>query len=144
METFLDGEKTDIEMNPVCSIRTNDQLLKAVQSNDLDSFKKLEEVGLKNSTISLDHSYGEPYLGTILDICCMSKGKSEFAEVLLTLGANVNVINKNRKKAAIHLAAANDCAKALAVLVKHPRTDVNLLDGDENSALHLAVKTGSL
>lgn len=134
----------DVELTPVCPIKTNDQLLKAVQSNDLDSFKKLQEAGLKNSSINLNHLYNEPYLGTILDICCMSKGKSEFAEVLLALGANPNAINKNRKKAAIHLAVASECVDALRVLVEHPSADINLLDGDGNSALHLAAKTGSV
>lgn len=134
----------DVELNNVCSIGSNDQLLRAVQSNDLELFKKILEIGLGNSSIDLDHIFDEPYHGTILDICCISVGRSEFAKILLSVGVDVNVINKNRKKGPIHLAAANGCKDALAVLLAHPPTNVNLLDSDGNSALHLAAKAGNV
>jgi ankyrin repeat protein len=134
----------DVELKPVCSIATNDQLLKAVQTNDLSLFKNLLEIGLGNSSIDLSATFDEPYHGTILDICCVSTGRSEFVRVLLSIGVDVNVINKNRKKAPIHLAAANGCTDALRALLEHSPTDVNLLDSDGNSALHLATKAGQL
>lgn len=122
--TKADG---DFEMVvSACPIRTDDQLLKAVQSNDLDAVRKLREFGLGNTSVNLAREHGEPYLGTILDVCCMSKGRAEFAEALLSLGANANAVGKSRRKAAVHLAAANECADALLVLVAHPSTDVNL------------------
>lgn len=140
---FLNGENmAGIEMNNVCIIGPNEQLLKAVQTNDLDLFKKLMEMGLENSSIDLDHIFDEPYHGTIMDICCTSKGRSEFVKTLLSIGVNVNVINKSRKKAPIHLAAANGNRDALQVLLEHLPTDVNLLDSDGNSALHLSAKAG--
>lgn len=129
-------------MNNVRVIGLNDQLLRAIQSNDLDLFKKLLEIGLSNSSLDLDYIFDEPYHGTILDICCISAGKSEFVKELLSIGIEVNVINKNRKKAPIHLAAANGCKDALYALLENPSTDVNLLDSDGNSALHLAAKAG--
>lgn len=129
-------------MDSVCVIRPNDQLLKAVQSNDLDLFKNYLELGLSNSSLDLNHTFGEPYYGTILDICCMSSGKSAFAKELLWVGVNVNIINKNRKKAPIHLAASNGHEDVLHVILEHPSTDINLLDNDGNSALHLAAKAG--
>lgn len=134
----------DVELNNVCLIGSNDQLLKAVQSKDLELFKKLLEIGLDNSSINLDNIFDEPYHGTILDICCISTGRSEFAKILLSVGVDVNVINKNRKKAPIHLAAANGCKDALYVLLEHPPTNINLLDSDGNSALHLAAKAGNV
>lgn len=132
----------DVEMKNVCTIGPNDQLLKAIQSNDLDLFKKLLEIGLGNSSIDLDYLFDEPYHGTILDICCISSGRSEFARVILSVGVDVNVISKSRKKAPIHLATVNGCVDALCTLLEHPLTDVNLLDSDGNSALHLAAKAG--
>jgi len=129
-------------MKNVCTIGPNDQLLKAVQVNDLDLFKKLLEIGLGNGSIDMDHLFDEPYHGTILDICCISTDRSEFARVILSIGVDVNVIGKNRKKAPIHLATVNGCVDALRTLLEHPPTDVNLLDSDGNSALHLAAKTG--
>lgn len=134
----------DVELKSVCSIGTSDQLLKAVQTNDLSLFKTLLDIGLENSSIDLNTIFDEPYHGTILDICCVSAGKSEFVSVLLSIGVNVNVINKNRKKAPIHLAAANGCKDALRALLEHSPTDVNLLDSDGNSAIHLAAKAGQL
>lgn len=134
----------DVEMNNVCSIGPNDQLLKTVQSNDLSLFKKLLEIGLENLSLDLDYLFDEPYHGTIMDICCITAGKSLFAKVLLSAGVNVNIINKTRKKAPIHLASMNGCKDTLNVLLEHPSTDVNLLDGDGNSALHLAAKAGTV
>lgn len=131
---------TNMEMDNVCSIGPNDQLLNAVQSNDLSLFKKLLEIGLENGSVDLDYLFDEPYHGTILDICCISTGRSEFIKVLLSLGIDVNTVNKNKKKAPIHLATANRNKDALLVLLEHTPTDVNILDSDGNSALHLAVK----
>lgn len=133
---------TDVEMDNVRLIGPNDQLLKAVQSNDLSLFKKLLELGLNNSSIDLDYLFDEPYHGTILDICCISTGKSEFVKVLLSIGVDVNGISKNRKKAPIHLAAANGNKDVVRALLEHPQTDINLLDSDGNSALHLVAKAG--
>lgn len=134
-----------VEMNNVCSIPPNDQLLKAVQSNDLSLFKNLLELGLENSLVNFDHLFNEPYHGTIFDICCMSTGRSEFAKILLSFGiVDVNIINKNRKKAPIHLAAVNGCKDTLRVLLEHPQTNINLLDGDGNTALHLVAKAGNV
>jgi len=133
---------TDVEMKNVCMIGPNDQLLKAVQSNDLSLFKKLLEIGLGNSSIDLDYLFDEPYHGTLLDICCLSTDRSEFARVILSIGVDVNVIGKNRKKAPIHLTTANGCVDTLRILLEHPPTNVNLLDSDGNSALHLAAKAG--
>jgi len=134
----------NFELNNVCSIGSNDQLLKAVQSNDLDLFKKLLEIGLGNSSIDLDSIFDEPYHGTILDICCISTGRSEFVRILCSVGVDVNVVNKSRKKAPIHLAAANGSKDALEVLLEHPPININLLDSDGNSALHLAAKSGNV
>lgn len=135
---------TNVEMNNVCSIGPNDHLLKAVQSNDLSLFKKLLEMGLENGSLDLDYLFDEPYHGTILDICCISMDRSEFIKVLLSVGVDVNAVNKNRKKAPIHLAVSNRCIDALMVLLEHTQTDVNLLDSDGNSALHLAAKIGDI
>ncbi|XP_050424282.1 transient receptor potential cation channel protein painless [Adelges cooleyi] len=135
---------SDMELKDARTIGPYDHLLSAIQSNDLTLFKRLLEVGLDNSSIDLEHEYEEPYHGNILDICSSSIGRSEFVELLLSFGMEVNVMNKNRKKAPIHLAAANGCKDTINVLLNHPPINVNLLDGDGNSALHLAAKTGNV
>lgn len=131
----------DVEMN---DFGQTDQLIRAVQSNELCLFKKLLEIGLGNRSLDLDRVFDEPYHGTLMDVCCMTAGKSGFAGALLSAGVNVNVVNKYRKKAPIHWATVNGCADTLATLLAHPPTDVNLLDGDGNSALHLAAKAGTV
>lgn len=125
-------------------IRTNEQLLRAVQSNDVDAVRALRDAGgrVDLGRVDLGHVYGEPYLGTILDVCCASQGRAECAEALLSLGADPNAVGPHRKKTAVHLAAANGRADALAVLLEHGPTDVNAPDGDGNTALHLAAKAG--
>lgn len=135
---------TSVEMDNVCTIGPNDHLLRAVQSNDLSLFKKLLEMGLENGSLDLDYLFDDPYHGTILDICCISMGRSEFIKLLLSVGVNVNSVNKNRKKAPIHLAVTNKNIDGLIVLLEHTTIDVNLLDSDGNSALHLAAKIGDV
>lgn len=130
--------------NCLDSIGPNEQLLKAVQSNDLGLFKKILEIGLENSSVNLNHIFDEPYYGTIFDVCCSAAGRSEFAKVLISAGVNVNVINKSRKKAPIHNATTNGLKDTLLVLLEHPHTDINLQDSDGNTALHLAAKAGNV
>lgn len=141
-ETENPAAGEEVEMGAVRPpIRTNEQLLRAVQSNDADAVRALRGPGVMGC-IDLGYVYGEPYLGTILDVCCASQGRAECAEALLSLGADPNAVGPHRKKAAVHIAAANGRADALAVLLGHGPTDVNAPDGDGNTALHLAAKTG--
>ncbi|XP_050525042.1 transient receptor potential channel pyrexia [Daktulosphaira vitifoliae] len=135
---------SDIEMNTPRTIGPYDHLISAIQSNDLTFFKKLLDLGLANSSIDLDHEFDDPYHGTILDICSSSPGKTNFVELLLSFGMNVNIVNKGRRKAPIHLAVTNGLADTLKIILNHTPTDVNLLDGDGNSALHLAAKVGNV
>lgn len=118
----------------------HDQLMDAVQANDLDTFKRVLDAGLENSTIDLQHFFGEPYLCTLLDVCCMTPGKSDFVKKLLSAGVDVNIPNKWHKKYPIHMAAMRGYVDVLLALIEHPSSDVGVLDGDKNTALYHAIK----
>lgn len=126
----------EIKMNDVCSIGTNNELLKAVDLDNLAVFKKM----LRSHSIDLNYYYlsTKPYTGTIFDICCKHIDKSDFVRELLTTSVDVNYLTENEKKALIHFAAMNGCKDTLNLLLEDPRTDINILDDDGNSALHLA------
>lgn len=120
----------------------HDQLLDAVQTNDLDTFKQILDEGLKNSSINLQHLFKRPHFGTILDICCLNPGKSEFIKKLLSIGVDVNILNTWYEKYPIHIAAMKGHADVLQALIEHPSTEVGILDGNKNSALFHAIKNG--
>lgn len=120
----------------------HDRLLDAVDKSDLESFKRILDAGLENAQIDLKHIFNEPYLGTILDVCCMLPGKSEFVEKLLSAGVDVNLPNKFQNKNAIHMAAGRGHVDVLRALIDHPSTEVGILDGDKNSALYHAIQNG--
>lgn len=139
------GIEDTVNMNDAYSIGPNEILFEAVQSNDLGLFKQILKIGLEISTIDLNRKNFDAYEGLcILDFCCMSKGRSDFVDVLLTLGVDVNVLNVWHCKAPVHLAAENGCARTLNLLLKHPEIDVNILDSRGNSALHMAALNGQV
>lgn len=133
---------TNIIVNDMCPIGPNEELLRAVGSNNLALFKTI----LRSQPIDLNDVYTstEPYTGTIIDICCKLTDKSDFVRELLLFDVDVNHCGTNEGKAPIHFAAMNRCKDVLSVLLEEPKTDINILDGDGNSALHLATMAGSV
>lgn len=132
-------------MNDAYSAGPNEILFQAVQSNDFGLFKQILKIGLEISTIDLSKKNFDSYEGLcILDFCCMFKGRSDFVNLLLTLGVDVNILNVWHCKAPIHLAAENGCEKILNLLLEHPETDVNMVDSRGDSALHLATLNGEV
>lgn len=130
----------DNEMSNVCSVGPNEELIKAIESNNLQLFKKL----LKCPSVNFNQAFREPCLDRILDVCCTSSDKSKFVKELLSIGMDVNCLDTNKKKAPIHFAAMHGHKDVLNVLLEDPKTDINMLDGDGNSALHLATMAGSV
>lgn len=128
----------DNEMSYICSIGPNEELLKAVESNNLQLFKIL----LKCPSFDFNKNLRELCLGRLLHICCTSPGKFKFVKELLSAGVYVNCLDSEEKKAPIHCAATHGHKDALNVLLEHPEININILDGDGNSALHLATMAG--
>lgn len=118
----------------------HDQLMDAVQANDLDTFTRILDTGLQNSSINLQHIFKNPHFSPILDVCCLIPGKSEFVKKLLSVDVDVNILNVWHEKYPIHLAAMEGNTDVLQALIEHPSTDVGILDGDNNSALYHAIK----
>lgn len=126
-------------MSNVCSIGPNEELLKAVETKDLQLFKNL----LKCSSADFNKKFREFRLSRILNICCTWPGKFKFVKELLSAGVvDVNCLDSELNKAPIHFAAMHGHKDVLDVLLEDPEVDVNLLDGDGNSALHLATIAG--
>lgn len=120
-------------MSNTGSVGPNKELLKAVELNNIKLFKII----LDNSFVDLNYVYSKPYSGTILEICCILPQKHEFIEKLLSSGVDVNHLNEIHNNAPIHLAATSQSKKAFSLLINHPQTDINLPDGDGNTALHI-------
>lgn len=116
-------------------------LLNSLKNHDIKRFQDI----LKNENdINLDHYFGDPDLGTLLDIGCIKSGYHLFVNLLLTHGANPNIVNRIRKKAPIHFAVQNSDLLTLRGLLDCDKTDINILDSTGSCALHYAVKLPNL
>lgn len=120
------------------------QLLHAFELNYFDLFKKRLKEGLKKGTIDLKNENSKSYLNKILDVCCSVPDKLDFITQLLSVGVDVNYVNVKKNRTLIHLAAMNGCKGVLNALLEFSGIDINVLDADGNSALHLAVLTENL
>lgn len=87
-----------------------------------------------------DHWYEDPHYGTLLDIACRTRGNASYIQELLLHGADPNKINSIRHKGPIHSLVEIGDTEALQVLLRHERTNVNLLDATGSSALHITCK----
>ena len=68
----------------------NEQLFKAVKSNEIEEVKKLIDAGADVNVVNVD---GETAL-----YWASYKGRSEIVKMLIEAGADVNVVNKNHTK----------------------------------------------
>lgn len=135
----------DPKMYDAYSVGPNEILFQAVQTGDFGLFKQILKIGMEISTIDLNKKNFDLYEGLcILDFCCMFKDRSDFVNLLLAIGVDVNILNVWHCKAPIHLAAENGCEKILNLLLENPKTDVNILDSRGDSALHLATLNGEV
>lgn len=112
------------------------EILTAIQLNDFNLFKK---------KLFFHYESSKRFLNELLHICCMSSDKHIFVKDLLSsVDVDVNYCNAIQRKAPIHIAVLNGCENILSLLLEHPQIDVNVRDGDGNSALHLAAIAGNV
>ncbi|XP_076301637.1 transient receptor potential cation channel protein painless-like [Lasioglossum baleicum] len=133
---------TEYRLSPTKSSLVNAQLLGYMRSKSTKNFKSLIEQ-LPKSGIDVNRVF--PNNGsqeTCLDIAC-KEGLHEFVQILLQNGANVNRINKEENRAAIHYATEKGHEHVLQVLLENPQINPNLRAGAQ-TALHIAVTTKNL
>uniref|UniRef100_A0A8D8PLL8 Transient receptor potential cation channel protein painless n=1 Tax=Cacopsylla melanoneura TaxID=428564 RepID=A0A8D8PLL8_9HEMI len=124
----------------LCTPDPYHQLLTALQEHDLESFRNILHQGVKREFLDPDHWYEDPHYGSLLDIACRSCGNSLYIEELLLYSADPNKINRIRHKGPLHSIVEIGDKETLQVLLKHERTNVNLLDATGSSALHIVSK----
>jgi len=123
--------------NPGVNFKTYQEgLLKYLEDEKLSEFKKLLE-HKDEYKINLDHVYGNPCYKTCLAEAS-KKGLTEFIKTLLKNGADPNTVCRiHLGRTAIHFAAKEGKIGAIKCLVEHPRTQINAIDCQGDTALHL-------
>ncbi|XP_076301654.1 transient receptor potential cation channel protein painless-like [Lasioglossum baleicum] len=133
---------TEYRLSPTKSSLVNAQLLGYLRSKSTKNFKSLIEQ-LPKSGIDVNRVFPNPgSQETCLDIAC-KEGLHEFVQILLQNGANVNRINEEENRAAIHYATEKGHEHVLQVLLEDPQINPNLRAGGQ-TALHIAVTTKNL
>lgn len=132
--------------NSFCEPDPHAELITAFERKQLNRFEQILEHGLADKSLDVNHWYGDPYYGTLLDICCRSPNNHQFVRALLSNGARSNVINRLRKKAPLHVAIEYSDYETIKLLLssEDQRPDVNLPDNAGNCALHLAAKLNNV
>ncbi|XP_065199542.1 transient receptor potential cation channel protein painless-like [Planococcus citri] len=101
------------------------------------NFEKFERF-INAHEVDVDHEYGAPDNGTLLDIACRSYGNSKFVEILVSHNATINSVNVYGK-APVHEAVKNEDLDTLRILLQSPNCDPHIKDKYGNSVLHFAV-----
>ncbi|BES90102.1 Transient receptor potential cation channel protein [Nesidiocoris tenuis] len=122
----------------------NDPYQDLVQAMRFDDENKFNRI-LTTENVNVNKVYEKgAFYGTLLDLCCMEKYKSNYIGALLNRGANPNLINGRTKKGPIHQVAINEDAESMTALLDHKDTDPNLLDNFGSTAIHYACKNNDL
>ncbi|XP_076301644.1 transient receptor potential cation channel protein painless-like [Lasioglossum baleicum] len=137
------GSETELQAVSIGASRESlAHLFRYLRSESTQKFKSLIEQ-LSKSGIDVNREFPNPRTQeTCLDIAC-KKGLHEFVQSLLQNGANVNRINKEENRAAIHYATEKGHEHVLQVLLENPQINPNLRAGGQ-TALHIAVTTKNL
>lgn len=113
-----------------------DQLLSALFNKDIDHFKYV----LSSGKVNADYYYTDPKDGvqkTCIDMACSEPGYSEYVELLLIHGANVNRYNRFLEKVPLFLATETGDIGTLRALLSHSKLRVNNVI-NKKTALNLA------
>ena len=117
----------------------NTQLLLSLQNRELKDFskilKKIDDEG--DAKADPNFFYGRPYNATCLEIACRDDDCSQFVQQLLNAGADPNIVNPISKQIPLHLAAEAGNENVLSVLLEDRRTNINIINVDGKSVLHI-------
>ncbi|KAJ9592426.1 hypothetical protein L9F63_015842 [Diploptera punctata] len=102
------------------------KLLAALESRDLDVFTNLLEESQPDASC--------------LEAACREDDCVEFVRLLLERGVEPNTLNITLQHTPLHVAAERGHYQIIEALLNDSRTDVNSLNGSEQTALHLVVK----
>lgn len=127
-------ERTD----SLCSPNFQTRLIRALELKNFEEFKDVLESGLRNKSIDLDYVYDDPRNASLLETACSCPGNSKFVDLLIKNGANIDSLNKVKKKSPLHLAIEHSDLATVQLLVDNKFTNVNIRDSFGNTPLHLA------
>ncbi|XP_018897750.2 transient receptor potential cation channel protein painless isoform X1 [Bemisia tabaci] len=139
----------DLELKPkeqsgFCTPNPYSLVYIALQDSDIEGFEKHLRSLTATGNFDINHVYDDPHYGTLLDIACQALNYSDFVRILVQNGANVNQVNKTRKKAPLHFAVELSDIKTLQYLLDSPNIDVNILDNTGGTVLHSACRLEKL
>ncbi|XP_069681128.1 transient receptor potential cation channel protein painless-like [Periplaneta americana] len=121
----------EVDLQPtvaVSPVQHQAELLAALQARDIDSFSQL----LQASSTNTDSS--------CLEAACRQADGTPFVSLLLQHGTDPNTVNPVLLETPLHITAELGNSETLEVLLSDARVDVNVLNGSEQTALHVAVK----
>ncbi|PSN50501.1 hypothetical protein C0J52_10711 [Blattella germanica] len=123
----------------------NSQLLVALQNEQLRIFKKLlRQVDSDgNARIDPNYVYENPHNATCLQIACKDDKYADYVKELLNAGSDPNIKDPITGQAPLHIAAILENVKVLSKLLECTRTNVNILDKDNNTAAEIALNNDS-
>ncbi|XP_063222114.1 transient receptor potential cation channel protein painless-like [Bacillus rossius redtenbacheri] len=121
----------------LCSSDPYEDLLSAMRARDPHSFLDLLA---KLQDFDADHWYGDPDYCTLLEVACSLPEGRAYVDALLQRGADPNLVNKERKRAPIHVAAESGSVPALRALLGSGTLDLNQVNDLGDTAFHVAAK----
>ncbi|KAJ8881724.1 hypothetical protein PR048_018210 [Dryococelus australis] len=121
----------------LCSSDRYEDLLSAMRARDPQTFLDLLS---KLCDLDPDHWYGDPDYCTLLEVACSLPEGHAYVEALLQRGAEPNLVNKERKRAPVHVAAEFASVPVLLALVGSGTLDLNQVNEMGDTAFHVAAK----
>lgn len=118
----------------------NSALKAAIIALKNKDFRRFQDALKKVDIKDINHCFGDPEHGTLLDCGCRSLGSHQFVKTLLSHGANPNIVNPIREGAPLHFAVAINDFETVNVLLDCPDTNVNIPDSKGDTPLHLSLK----
>jgi ankyrin repeat protein len=108
------------------------QLLAALQRGLLEEFTHI----LQNNETLIAKHFEEPYHSTCLELACWIKGREQFAQIILALNSDPNVLNRVSKIPLLHTASERLNLPALYILLHTEGININIPGMNKGTVLH--------